>query len=112
MSLLNSVEFKQAEAKAQASNDYSNLLELVVPLAENGNAEAQCYLASMYHLGTGVISNGITAAHWYELAAEQGYSLASNNLSTLYSTGAPNLVANHELSAYWRKKSFAQGFPA
>ena len=112
MSLLNSIEFKQAEAKAQASNDYSNLLGLLMPLAENGNAEAQCYLASMYQLGTGVISNGITAAHWYELAAEQGYSLASNNLGCLYATGGPNLPANHDLSAYWYEKSLTQGFPA
>jgi len=112
MSLINSIEFKHAETKAQASNDYSNLLRLLVPLAENGNAEAQCYLASMYHLGTGVTSNGITAAHWYELAAEQGYSLASNNLSSLYATGGPNLAANPDLSAYWHNKSLAQGFPA
>ena len=112
MSFLNSVEFKQAEAKAQATNDYSYLLGLFVPLAENGNAEAQCYLASMYHLGTGVTSSGITAAHWYELAAKQGYSLASNNLSSLYGTGEADLAANLKLSAYWHKKSLAQGFPA
>ncbi|WP_109016855.1 tetratricopeptide repeat protein [Novimethylophilus kurashikiensis] len=112
MSLLKSVEFQKAEAKAEATGDYSKVLSLIVPLAENGNAEAQCYLASMYHLGIGVCMDGSSAVHWYELAAHQGYSLASNNLSSLYAAGGPNLVANPELSIYWRKKSLAQGFPS
>lgn len=110
--MLDSTEFKQAESEAQASNNYVKLFPLLLPLAEKGNAEAQCYLASMYHLGNGVTPDGLVAEHWYKLSANQGYSLASNNLSSLYATGGANLAANPDLSAYWHKRALEQGFPS
>ena len=112
MSQLNSTEFKQIEAHAHDSGDYSKVLELIEPLALLGNADAQCYLASVYHLGLGVTPDALTAIKWYQLSAERGYALASHNLSVLYITGVANFAANPELSAHWHQISIEQGFPS
>lgn len=36
------------------SQDYTTALSLLKPLADEGNAEAQCAIANMYQLGLGV----------------------------------------------------------
>ena len=112
MSQLNSTEFKQIEAHAHDSGDYSKVLELIEPLALLGNADAQCYLASVYHLGLGVTPDALTAIKWYQLSSEQGYALASHNLSSLYFCGVANFVANPDLAAHWQQISIRQGFPS
>jgi TPR repeat protein len=112
MSVLKSIEFKEHESQAELSGDYSKILQIIEPLAEQGYAEAQCYLATLYHLGIGVKPDAITAIKWYQLSAEQGYALASNNLSSLYFTGVANFVANPELGAHWHQISIEQGFPS
>lgn len=112
MSVLNSTEFKEQENQAELSGNYSKILEIIEPLAEQGDAEAQCYLAAVYHLGLGVTPDAITAIKWYQLSAEQGYALASNNLSSLYFTGVTNFAANPELGTHWHQISIDQGFPS
>lgn len=110
MSILKSTEFKELENQAELRGDYSKILEIIEPLANQGDAEAQCYLAAVYHLGLGVTPDAITAIKWYQHSAEQGYALASNNLSSLYFTGIANFAANPELGAHWHQVSINQGF--
>ena len=112
MSILKSTNFKELESQAELSGNYSKVLEIVEPLAKQGDAEAQCYLAAVYHLGLGVTPDAVTAIKWYQLSAEQDYALASNNLSSLYFTGAANFAANPELGVHWHQISINQGFPS
>jgi TPR repeat protein len=49
-----------------------------------GNAEAQCIIANMYHLGLGIKINLPEALQWYRQSSQQGYGIASHNLATLY----------------------------
>jgi TPR repeat protein len=99
MTILKSIEFKEQENQAELSGDYSKILEIIKPLAEQGDVGAQCYLAAVYHLGLGVTPDANTAIKWYQLSAKQGYALASNNLSSLYFNGLAYFVANPELGA-------------
>lgn len=58
------------------------------PLAEQGDAEAQYYVARIYANGmSGVQVDYAQAAHWYELAAGQGYKAAEQELGYLYEQG-------------------------
>ncbi|HLJ41963.1 MAG TPA: hypothetical protein VKT50_10790 [Candidatus Acidoferrales bacterium] len=80
--------------------NYSVAVALLVPLAEAGNPKAQCNLASLYHLGLGVESDGKRAVELYKKVAEHNVlegnlsALAYNNLATIYFTGAPGVEAD------------------
>jgi hypothetical protein len=59
-----------------------------MPLAEQGDAEAQYYVARIYANGmSGVTVDYAQAAHWYGLAAAQGYSAAQQELGYMYEQG-------------------------
>lgn len=51
---------------------YEQALQLLRPLAEQGDASAQFYLGEMYHQGHGVPMDQLQAATWYRRSAEQG----------------------------------------
>jgi hypothetical protein len=59
-----------------------------LPLAQAGNAEAQYYVARIYANGmSGAAVDYTQAAHWYQLAADQGDSAALQELGYLYDRG-------------------------
>jgi hypothetical protein len=59
-----------------------------LPLAASGDAEAQYYVARIYANGmSGVAVDYTQAAHWYGLAAAQGYAAAEQELGYLYEQG-------------------------
>ena len=65
----------------------------------------------MYHKGWGVPQDYANALHWYHQAAEQGDSVAQNNLGTLYRDGQG--VEKDEAEAYmWYALSAAGGVDA
>lgn len=55
--------------------------------ADQGDAEAQFKLGSIYSKGKGVPSDFAEAVRWYRKSAEQGYTKAEYNLSTMYRDG-------------------------
>ena len=55
--------------------------------AKAGDARAQNELGEMYENGRGVKQDPAKAAHWYQLAAHQGFAAAQLNLGVLYETG-------------------------
>jgi len=55
--------------------------------AEQGDADAQYDLATMYHNGEGVPQNYAEAAKWYKKAAEQGDEISQHNLARMYLRG-------------------------
>jgi hypothetical protein len=59
-----------------------------LPIATGGDAEAQYYVARIYANGmSGVPVDYAQAAHWYGLAAAQGYTAAEQELGYMYEQG-------------------------
>ncbi|MBR7621371.1 sel1 repeat family protein [Phenylobacterium sp. 20VBR1] len=93
---------------AFARGDYMTALQLVRPLADQGNAVAQYHLGLLYDTGQGVPQDYAAAAAWYRKAADQGHSDAQFNLGLLYDNGqgAPQ---DHAAAAAWYRKAADQG---
>jgi hypothetical protein len=72
---------------AYKNGDFETALKEWRPLADQGYADAQWALASMYQYGDGVRQNYGTAFRWYKLAAEQGNAIAQNSLGEMYRQG-------------------------
>lgn len=67
--------------------DYRTALNVWMPAAEGGDAEAQANVGEIFERGLGGEPNYEAAAIWYAKAAEQGNSRAQFNLGTLYEQG-------------------------
>ena len=80
--------------------DYKTTLRLWLPLAEEGNAEAQVLLGMMYSNGTGVPQDYKEAVKWYRLSAEQEYSAAQYNLGIMYYIGK-GVPQDYALAHMW-----------
>src|ERR1700691_4092768 len=77
----------QDGAAAYARGDYATALNLLRPLAEQGDAYAQANLALMYAKGQGLPQDFAQAADWYRKAAEQGNAFAEGSLRLLRANG-------------------------
>jgi hypothetical protein len=67
------------------------------------NAEAQCMMGVMYHVGHGVPQDYIEAVRWYRKAADQGYAHAQNNLGAMYYEGHGVPEDDAEAVKWYRK---------
>ena len=76
--------------------------------AENGDAEAQCYVGSVYYFGTGIPQDYREARKWYLLAAEQGNAKAQYNLGLMYSKGE-GVPKDYSESYRWYTKAAEAG---
>jgi len=72
---------------AYQRGDFVAALRLFQPLAERGDASAQCNLGVMYEQGRGVAQNYREAMKWFRLAAVQGNASAQSNLGVMYYKG-------------------------
>lgn len=59
---------------AYQRKDYSAYFHILVPLAQQGNAQAQHYVADLYFQGNGVPQDYEQSLKWERLAAVQGYA--------------------------------------
>lgn len=77
--------------------------------AEQGNADAQYSLGSMYLLGLNVPRDYTEAMKWYHKAAEQGNADAQFDLGGMYykGKGAPH---NFSEAMKWYRKAAEQGY--
>ena len=80
--------------QAFEDKNYGETLTLLKPIAEKGHSEAQCIIGNLYHLGLGVERNIQEAIKWYRKSAQQGYSIAENNLNTIYVMGEEGIKTN------------------
>jgi TPR repeat protein len=92
------------------SQDYLRAFEILMPIAATGDAEAQCIIANMYHLGLGLEPDVLQAVEWYKKSAEQGYGVASNNLGGIFKVGVNGQAPDPKTSEYWYEKAREQGF--
>jgi uncharacterized protein len=78
--------------------DYATALREWRALAEQGDAEAQDFLGTLYFKGWGVPQDYAKARQWWEKAAAQGRASAQNDLGLLYANGLggpQDLVQSH-----------------
>lgn len=73
--------------KAFDSGDYETAFNLWLPLAENGDADAQNYLGILYYLGLGVSKDYKKTLVWYERAAKAGHADAQRNYGDMINSG-------------------------
>ncbi|HIO54991.1 MAG TPA: hypothetical protein EYN26_07610 [Chromatiales bacterium] len=66
---------------------FDDAVELLVPLAESGLAQAQYQLGSLYRMGTGVAKDHVAAVRWFEQAATQSHDKSQYNLGLMYLNG-------------------------
>jgi TPR repeat protein len=74
-------------AAAYAHGDYAMAMRLWRPLAEQGDAAAQCNLGLMYRDGHGTPQNYSEAIKWFSKAADQNNAAAENNLGVAHAVG-------------------------
>lgn len=67
--------------------DWPKVFELIYPLAEKGDANAQANLGILYVQGKGVAQDADKAYWWFSEAAEQGNIKGINYLAFLYLDG-------------------------
>ena len=101
-------ETATAGEKALDKGDYATALKEWRPLAEQGDAEAQCNLGYMYKGGEGVPQDYEEALRWYRLAAAQGNAIAQNNLGLKYAKGE-GVPQDDAEAARWFRLAAAQG---
>lgn len=80
-------EIRGGEYVAYDRADYRSALNVWMPAAETGDAEAQVNVGEIFERGLGGQPNYEAARIWYEKAAAQGNTRAQFNLGTLYEQG-------------------------
>ena len=61
-------------------------VKFLTQAAEKGQAVAQYRLGTLYERGQGIPADAAKAAHWYEMAANQGNRKAMHNLAVSYAS--------------------------
>ena len=87
------------------------LIAAFLQLAEQGDANAQLLLGSLYDTGQqGVPEDDAEAVRWYRLAAEQGLAEAQVNLGVMYDNGE-GVPEDKAEAARWYRLAAEQGHP-
>jgi TPR repeat protein len=84
--------------------DYARAREILEPLAQQGNADAQQLVGSMYANGEGVAQDKARAAYWFSLAAEQRNVDAQFALGIMYRDGA-SVPKDRGLAMAWLRRA-------
>ena len=73
--------------KAYDAKDYKRAYDLLLPLAENGDAEAQFRVGDLYFDGKGVTRDYAAAIAWFIKAGKQGHARALGSLGYIVDLG-------------------------
>ena len=99
--------FDEAVA-AYTRGDYATAVREWLPLAQQGNANAQHNLGVMYDTGKGVPQDYAQALTWYRRAADQGHAKAQYNVGVMYHKGQ-GVPQNYSQAVQWYRKAVEQG---
>lgn len=80
-------EIRGGEYTAFDRANYATALKIWLPMAQQGDPEAQTFVGEIYEKGLGLVPDYQAAATWYQAAVDQGYSRAAINLGHLYEKG-------------------------
>ena len=94
--------------QAYLEKDYERALEILKPLAEQGNSQAQITMGLMYDYGHGVPKDAAESIRWYRMAAEQGVPLVQHDLGVKYFQGQ-GVKQNYQEAAKWWEMSANAG---
>lgn len=101
----------EAGKDAYLANDFKRAYEILRPLAERGNPDAQITLGIMFDYGQGVAKDDAQATEWYRKAAMQGMPAVQHNLGVKYFEGIGIDKDYAEAARWWRmaaKLGFAE----
>jgi len=90
------------------TKDYARVLEIVNPLANQGNTRAMNRLGTLYTHGLGVPKNYAKALELLQKSADKGYAGAQSNLGDAYFSGN-GVLKNFAKAAKWYQKAADQG---
>ena len=94
---------------AYEAGDYSTAFKELLPLAEQGNAQAQFIMSEQYRRGRGVLQDFDEGMRWRLLAASQGLTTAYNKLGELYELGYGGVDKDLIEAVKWYRLSADQG---
>jgi TPR repeat protein len=89
--------------EAYDMGDYETAMNECLPLAEEGNAEAQFCVGQMYANGFGVMMDDAQALKWYGLAATGGSNKAQFQLGVMYANGWGVEMNDEQAAEYYRQ---------
>jgi uncharacterized protein len=72
-----------------------------LPLAEAGNAEAQCQVGVAYVNGTGVSQDFVRGLAWLDKSSDAGFPYARYVLADVHSRGYAGVPVNYEKAYYY-----------
>ena len=90
------------------AKEFRRSLQLLQPLAEIGNPEAQYRIAIQHQAGLGVVQNQLQAYYWMREAADQDHALALHGLGIMYLYGEC-VEKNESEAALWLQRAADQG---
>ena len=99
--------FEDATA-AYKRGDYMTAMDLIRPLAEQGDVRAQFNLATMNYTGQGGRQDLAEAAKWFRMAAEQGDMQAQRYLGFMYANGR-GVARDDREAVKWYGRAAEQG---
>jgi len=79
------------QKKSATDEEKAEGLKYYLSAARKGNADAQATLGDCYLFGDAVEKDEKQALYWYQLAAKQNHSIATNNLAIFHDTGRAGL---------------------
>ena len=97
--------------QSRIGRNYAAALEILLPLAEKGDAMAQNTVGLLYREGVGVVKDEKAALHWLRRSAAQGNVFAQNNLGFMYMDGRGGVAKDEREGVAWHRKAAAQGYP-
>jgi TPR repeat protein len=100
----------QKGMKHYKPDDVAAAVRELKPLAEQGNAQAQFNLGSLYYQGRGVRQDYTEAAQWMRKAAEQGHIFAQVTLGSIHAEGVQGAIQkDYPQALMWFIFAAAQG---
>ena len=97
-------EIRGGEYVAHDRASAAQSLKAWLPLAREGDAEAQTYVGEIFEKGIGGRPDHAAAAEWYLKAAEQGFPRAMLNLGNMFEQGL-GFAADPDLAREWYRKA-------
>lgn len=100
----------KAGLTALGSKDYATAIRTLLPLAIEGNAEAQYQVGLIYHDGQGVPKDPCVSVVWMEKAARQSHPRAALMMGFTFFFGS-GVRENLELAYRWASLAHKVGHP-
>ena len=100
----------EAGESALGRGHYGTAIRAFLPIASQGNIDAQTYMGFLYEKGLGVPQSYPEAMSWYEKAGKRGSFRAQHSLGMLYFTGK-GITLDYAAAYEWFIRATVNDFP-